>query len=108
MKTHIKSLRSLLQKHSGRDVAGHVSMRHRGGREKRFYRVIDWKRDKDGVPATVVSIEYDPNRSSEIALLQYTDGEKRYIPAPVGLSVGAKVVSGHGADIKSKLYHGIP
>src|SRR3989344_3791023 len=101
MKTHIKSLRSLLQKHSGRDVAGYVIKRHRGGREKRFYRVIDWKRDKDGVPATVVSIEYDPNRSSEIALLQYTDGEKRYIPAPVGLSVGTKVVSGHGADIKS-------
>ena len=100
MKTRIKSLRVLLQKHSGRDVQGHVSVRGQGGREKRFYRVIDWMREKDGVPATVISIEYDPNRSAEIALLQYTDGEKRYIPAPVGLAVGQKIISGDTADIK--------
>lgn len=100
MKNRNKGLKVLLQKHSGRDVQGHISVRHQGGREKRFFRVIDWKRDKDGVPATVVSIEYDPNRSAEIALLHYKDGEKRYIPAPVGLVVGAVIISGSTADIK--------
>jgi large subunit ribosomal protein L2 len=100
MKLRNKSLRVLLAKHSGRDSQGHVSMRHQGGREKRFYRVIDWKRDKDGVPATVISIEYDPNRSAQIALLHYADGDKRYISAPVGLVIGQKVMSGDTADIK--------
>lgn len=95
-----KSLTIILPKRSGRDVHGHVSMRHQGGRHKRFYRVIDWKRDKIGVAAKVVSIEYDPNRTSQIALLNYADGEKRYIVAPIGLEVGASVVSADTADIK--------
>ncbi len=98
--TRVKSLTVILQKHSGRDVAGHVSVRHQGGRHKRFYRVIDWKRDKDGMVGRVMSIEYDPNRTSEIALVQYSDGEKRFILAPVGLAVGSQVVSGPSADIK--------
>lgn len=95
-----KSLTIILPKNSGRDVAGHVSMRHQGGRHKRFYRIIDWKRDKVGVTAKVVSIEYDPNRTSQIALLNYADGEKRYIVAPLGLTVGTTVVASDTADIK--------
>ncbi len=83
----------------GRNVAGRVTARHRGGGAKRRYRRIDFKRTKDGVPAHVASIEYDPNRSASIALLNYADGEKRYILAPQGLRVGAEVVSGEGADI---------
>jgi large subunit ribosomal protein L2 len=100
MGTRLKSLTVILKKNSGRDDQGHVSMRHQGGRQKRFYRTIDWKRDKDGVSARVVSIEYDPNRTSEVALLQYADGEKRYIVVPVGLVVGATVMSGDTAEIK--------
>jgi large subunit ribosomal protein L2 len=83
----------------GRNSAGRVTARHRGGGAKRRYRQIDFKRTKDGVPAKVSSIEYDPNRSASIALLKYADGEKRYILAPQGLRVGAEVVSGDGADI---------
>jgi large subunit ribosomal protein L2 len=98
--TRVKSLTVILPKHSGRDVQGHVSIRHQGGRHKRFYRVIDWKRDKDSLPGQVVSIEYDPNRTADIALLQYADGEKRFILAPVGLAVGMQVRSGAGVDIK--------
>lgn len=75
-------------------------MRHQGGRHKRFFRVIDWKRDKIGVPAKVAALEYDPNRSAAIALLVYQDGEKRYIPAPVGLTVGATVISADTGDVK--------
>ncbi len=100
MKDRIKSLTVLLPKNSGRDVVGHVSVRHQGGRHKRFYRVIDWKRDKDAIPGRVVALEYDPNRSAEVALLQYADGEKRYILAPIGLNVGMKVSSGPNAEIK--------
>ncbi len=100
MKLRNKFLSVLLKKHSGRDVQGHISVRHQGGREKRFYRIIDWKRDKVGVPAKVESIEYDPNRTAEIALLHYADGEKRYILAPVGLAVGQPILSGKSADIK--------
>jgi large subunit ribosomal protein L2 len=95
-----KSLTIILPKNSGRDVSGHVAMRHIGGRHKRYYRIIDWKRDKSGVSAKVVSIEYDPNRTSQIALLNYTDGEKRYIVAPLGLEVGGTVISSDKADIK--------
>jgi large subunit ribosomal protein L2 len=84
---------------SGRNAAGRVTSRHRGGGAKRRYRRIDFQRTKDGVPARVASIEYDPNRSASIALLNYADGEKRYILAPQGLRVGAEVVSGPGADI---------
>ncbi len=79
---------------------GHVSVRHQGGREKRYYRVIDWKRDKDGIPAKVAEIVYDPNRSANIALLVYRDGEKRYILAPLGLNVGDVVHSGVNIDAK--------
>ena len=95
-----KSLTIILPKQSGRDVSGHVAMRHIGGRHKRYYRIIDWKRDKVNVPAKVVSIEYDPNRTSQIALLNYRDGEKRYIVAPLGLEVGATVETRDTADIK--------
>ncbi len=83
----------------GRNAGGRVTARHRGGGAKRRYRRIDFKRTKDGVPARVASIEYDPNRSASIALVNYADGEKRYILAPQGLRVGAEVVSGEGADI---------
>jgi large subunit ribosomal protein L2 len=86
-------------KSGGRNSAGRTTARHRGGGVKRRYRRIDFKRTKDGVPAKVASIEYDPNRSASIALLNYADGEKRYILAPQGLRVGAEVVSGAGADI---------
>jgi len=95
-----KHLSSILQKHSGRDSQGHVSMRHQGGRHKRFYRSLDWLRDKDGIGAVVSTIEYDPNRSSDVALLTYRDGEKRYIVAPIGLVVGTEVISGESVDIK--------
>lgn len=99
MKTvFVRSLRTILPKRSGRDMFGHISTHHQGGREKRFYREIDWKRDKDGVQAIVTSIEYDPNRSSDIALLVYKDGDKRYILAPQGLKVGMIVRSGPGID----------
>lgn len=98
--TRVKSLTIILPKNSGRDAMGHISMRHQGGRHKRFYRQIDWKRDKDGLVGRVVSIEYDPNRSAQIALLQYIDGEKRYILAPVGLNLGQEVRSGSHVDIK--------
>ncbi|MGH2957238.1 MAG: 50S ribosomal protein L2 [Solirubrobacterales bacterium] len=84
---------------SGRNAAGRVTARHRGGGAKRRYRRIDFKRTKDGVPARVATIEYDPNRSANIALLNYADGEKRYILAPQGLAIGAEIRSGEGADI---------
>ncbi|WP_027718592.1 50S ribosomal protein L2 [Desulfovirgula thermocuniculi] len=95
-----KSLVVPLKKHAGRNNQGRITVRHRGGGHKRMYRIIDFKRDKDGIPAKVVSIEYDPNRSARIALLQYADGEKRYILAPLGLEVGMTVESGPQADIK--------
>ena len=98
-----KPERSLLEdqrKSGGRNNAGRITVRHIGGGNKRKYRIIDFKRNKDGIPATVKSIQYDPNRSANIALLAYADGEKRYILAPVGLNVGDKVMSGTGADIK--------
>lgn len=85
---------------AGRNVQGKITIRHRGGGNRRKYRVIDFKRDKDGIPAKVATIEYDPNRTANIALLYYADGEKRYIIAPLGLNVGDTVVSGEGADIK--------
>ncbi len=96
----IKGLSEILAKHSGRDMFGHVSVRHQGGRHKRYYRMIDWKRDKDSIPARVVSVEYDPNRSAMVALLQYADGEKRYILAPDALRVRDTVVSGKTVDVK--------
>lgn len=95
-----KSLLEPLKKNSGRNNKGRITVRHRGGGHKRQYRIIDFKRDKDGIPAKVATIEYDPNRSARIALLHYADGEKRYIIAPVGLQVGQQVESGPGADIR--------
>jgi large subunit ribosomal protein L2 len=95
-----KSLLAPLTKSGGRDNHGHISMRRRGGGHKRRYRIIDFKRNKFGVPATVREIEYDPNRSARIALVEYSDGEKRYILHPRGLSVGDTVVSGPGSDIR--------
>lgn len=95
-----KSLLVPLKKTGGRNAQGRMTVRHQGGRHKRMYRLIDFRRDKDGVPARVASIEYDPNRSARIALLHYADGEKRYILAPVGLEVGSVVESGPDADIK--------
>mgnify|MGYP001028634565 FL=1 len=99
-----KPERSLLhdkRKSGGRNNQGKISVRHIGGGNRNKYRIIDFKRNKDGIPATVKSIQYDPNRSAHIALLAYADGEKRYILAPVGLNVGDKIISGSGADIKS-------
>src|SRR5215212_8087897 len=96
-----KSLTEGLTKSGGRNSRGRVTSRHRGGGAKRKYRKIDFKRLKDGVPARVASIEYDPNRSAHIALLHYADGEKRYILAPARLRVGATVVSGPDADIQA-------
>jgi large subunit ribosomal protein L2 len=95
-----KRLLKVLKKSGGRNVNGRITTRHRGGGHKRHFRVIDFKRDKIGIPATVASIEYDPNRSARIALLNYVDGEKRYILAPLKLEVGSSVMSGPKVDIK--------
>ena len=95
-----KSLLESLKKHAGRNSYGKITVRHRGGGNRRKYRVIDFKRDKDNMPATVLTIEYDPNRSANIALVKYEDGEKRYIIAPLGLKVDQVIVSGPGSDIK--------
>lgn len=95
-----RSLLEPIRKKAGRNNTGRVTMRHRGGGNKRYYRVIDFKRDKLGVPGRVATIEYDPNRSARIALIHYLDGEKRYILAPNGLSVGQMIQAGPGVDIK--------
>jgi len=95
-----RSLIAPLKQRAGRNNRGKITVRHRGGGHKQRYRLIDFKRDKFGIPATVTSIEYDPNRTSRIALLTYVDGEKRYILAPVGLRVGSSVMSGPDADIQ--------
>jgi large subunit ribosomal protein L2 len=95
-----KKLTRAMKKTGGRNVHGHITTRHMGGGHKRRYRVIDWRRDKDGVPAKVAAIEYDPNRTARIALLHYRDGEKRYILAPVGVNVGDMLLSGEGVDIR--------
>ena len=94
------SLTEVLKKNAGRNSYGHITVRHRGGGEKRKYRIIDFKRDKVDMEATVLRLEYDPNRSAFIALVQYEDGEKRYIIAPVGLKAGDKIISSASADIK--------
>ena len=95
-----KSLLVSLKKNSGRNAHGKITVRHRGGGNRRKYRIIDFKRNKDGIPAKVATIEYDPNRTANIALLNYADGEKRYILAPVGIKVGDTLMSGPEADIK--------
>ena len=96
-----KSLLAPLRKKGGRNNLGRISVRRRGGGHKRQYRMIDFKRDKDGIPAKVAAIEYDPNRSARIALLHYMDGEKRYILAPMDLKVGDRIMSGEKAEIRS-------
>ena len=95
-----KSLTTSLKKHAGRNAQGKITVRHHGGGSRRKYRIIDFKRNKDGIPATVKSIEYDPNRTANIALICYADGEKKYILAPVGLQVGQTVMNGAEAEIK--------
>jgi large subunit ribosomal protein L2 len=95
-----KSLLAPLSKRGGRNNQGKLTVRHQGGGHKRQYRIIDFKRDKDGIPGRVATIEYDPNRTANIALINYADGEKRYILAPKGLQVGQQIESGENADIK--------
>jgi large subunit ribosomal protein L2 len=95
-----RSLTTSLKKNAGRNSYGRITVRHQGGGSRRKYRVIDFKRRKDDVPATVIAIEYDPNRTANIALIEYEDGEKAYILAPIGLKVNDKVMSGEKADIK--------
>ncbi len=99
-KTPEKSLLKIIKRSGGRNNNGRVTVRWRGGGHKRYYRIIDFKRDKDGIPAKVAAIEYDPNRSARIALLHYADGEKRYILAPAKISVGDAILSGPEADIQ--------
>ncbi len=96
-----KTLLAKQKRSSGRNTQGRITSRHRGGGHKRRYRIVDFRRNKDGIPAKVASVEYDPNRNARIALLHYADGEKRYIIAPVGVSVGDRLESGSGADIRS-------
>jgi large subunit ribosomal protein L2 len=96
-----KALLEVKKKHSGRNNNGHITVRHKGGGWRKQYRIIDFKRTKDGIPAKIAAIEYDPNRSARIALLNYRDGEKRYILAPVGAKIGDVVESGPKADIKT-------
>ncbi|MDP9111637.1 MAG: 50S ribosomal protein L2, partial [Candidatus Eremiobacteraeota bacterium] len=96
-----RSLIEVRQKHSGRNNNGHITVRHKGGGTRRQYRLIDFKRSKDAIPAKIATVEYDPNRSARIALVHYKDGEKRYILAPLGLKVGDVIESGPAADIKT-------
>jgi len=96
-----KNLKVILKKHSGRDSSGTISMRHQGGRQKRYYRIIDFKRDKRNIEGKVERIEYDPNRNVEVALVTYSDGEKRYILRPKDLNVGAIITASENAEIRS-------
>src|SRR5687768_4674273 len=101
-----KSLTEPLKKRAGRNNQGRLTMKNRGGGHKRLYRIIDWKRNKDGIRGEVTALEYDPNRSANIALVQYEDGEKRYILAPEGLNVGDSIENGPDADIRTG--HALP
>ncbi|RJQ25878.1 50S ribosomal protein L2 [Candidatus Parcubacteria bacterium] len=94
-------LKNILKKNSGRDVSGQVAVRHQGGRHKRYYRTIDFKRNKYNMAGKVTAIEYDPNRSSDIVLIQYEDGDKRYVLRPLGLALGDTIMSGENAEIKT-------
>src|ERR1700730_481938 len=103
LKATVKPTKSLLlpkRRTNGRNNNGHITCRHKGGGHKQHYRIIDFKRDKENIPARVASIEYDPNRTAYIALLNYADGEKRYIIAPLNLNVGDSVLASDSADIK--------
>ena len=95
-----KKLKVILKKHSGRDNSGQISVRHQGGRHKRYYRIIDFKRDKRNILGKVVTIEYDPNRTVNIALIEYEDGEKKYILHPQGLNIGESIIAGDKVEIK--------
>src|SRR3989344_8818601 len=95
----LKQLTTILEKNSGRGHAGHITMRHQGGRHKRYYRLIDFKRNKFAIPGKVVSLEYDPNRATFVAQINYVDWEKRYILAPEGIAIGDQIMSGPKADI---------
>lgn len=95
-----KSLTQILKKHSGRNNAGRITVRHQGGRQKRYYRIVDFKRDKRDVKGTVLSIEYDPNRNTSLCLIEYADNEKRYILQPKDVKVGDSIMAGEQADIK--------
>jgi large subunit ribosomal protein L2 len=95
-----KSLTVAMKRTGGRNNNGHITTRHIGGGHKRRYRIIDWRRDKDGIPAKVAAIEYDPNRTARLALLHYADGEKRYILLPIGVAVGDSLVSGESVDVR--------
>src|SRR4029078_10332540 len=97
----IDALTESQKRGSGRNNNGHITMRHKGGGHKHHYRIVDYKRDKDGIPAKVERLEYDPNRSANIALLLYADGERRYIIAPRGIAVGTQLMSGNEAPIKA-------
>ncbi len=99
-KQGIKSLKIILKKHAGRNNLGQITVRHRGRRQKRFYRLIDYKRDKHNITGQVISVEYDPNRNSEIALIKYSDGELRYIIHPKDLKIGDNIIAGDNVDIK--------
>src|SRR2546428_11684523 len=103
-----RSLIEPVRKTGGRNAQGRVTVRHRGGGHKRYYRVVDFKRDKDGVPAKVAAIEYDPNRSARLALLRYADGEKRDILAPEGLAVDDTVLSRTGAEVRPRNAEPLP
>ncbi len=96
-----KKLKHLLKKQSGRDATGKLVVRHQGGRSKRFYRAVDFKRDKINVEGVVIAMEYDPNRSADLAIVTYKDGEKRYILAPLNMKIGDKVMSGPAADVRA-------
>lgn len=96
-----RSLITILKKHSGRDSTGSISVRHQGGRQKRYYRIIDFKRDKRDIEGEVISIEYDPNRNAHIALISYKDGEKRYVLQPKDLKAGDKIMASEKAEIKN-------
>src|SRR6185437_7407606 len=95
----VKGLKTIKKKHSGRDASGQVVVRHQGGQHKRYHRRIDFKRDKTGIVFKVIAIEYEPNRTCDIALIPYSDGEIRYILAPQGLTENATIASGRGADV---------
>src|SRR5580658_2404795 len=97
----IKRLLTIKKQHSGRDASGQVSVRHQGGQHKRYIRLVDFKRDKTGIKGRVIGIEYDPNRTADLALIQYADGDKRYILAPLGLKVDDVIISGTDIDIKT-------
>ena len=96
-----KKLKVILKKHAGRNNQGKITVRHRGRRQKRYYRLIDFKRDKKDVEGKIISIEYDPNRTANIALVEYLDGERRYILCPEGLKIGDKVIAGENVEIKT-------